>query len=74
MEYLEGQAWRKLEGSLKDYCPIIIVKEESDREYKSRVLVQDFLLYLLYLYVNMVHYIIFEYFKMNIVDYIQYIV
>jgi hypothetical protein len=68
---LEGslkEAWRKLEGGLKDYCPRTIVKEETNREY--RVLAQDFSLYLnntLYLYLNMVQYIIFEYFILNII-------
>ena len=30
-----------LKGSLKGYCPIIIVKEEVDREYRSGVLAQE---------------------------------
>jgi hypothetical protein len=34
-------------GSLKDYCPISIVKEEADCEYTSGVLVQG--IYSLYL-------------------------
>jgi hypothetical protein len=73
MKYLEGQAWKKLKGSLKDYCSIIIVKEEADRENKNRVLAQDFSLCLnntLYLYLNMVQYIIFEYYILYTIDYI----
>jgi hypothetical protein len=34
-------------GSLKDYCPISIVKEEADWEYTSGVLAQE--VYSLYL-------------------------
>jgi hypothetical protein len=34
-------------GSLKDYCPISIVKEEADWEYTNGVLAQE--AYLLYL-------------------------
>jgi hypothetical protein len=34
-------------GSLKDYCPISIVKEEADCEYTSGVLAQE--VYSLYL-------------------------
>jgi hypothetical protein len=33
--------------SLKDYCPISIVKEKADRKYTSRVLAQE--IYSLYL-------------------------
>jgi hypothetical protein len=76
MKYLEVQAWRKLEGSLKDYCFITIVKEEVDREYRNRVLAQDISLYLnniLYLYLNMVQYIVFEYGILYIIYWIYYL-
>jgi hypothetical protein len=40
--FMFNEIWKdKLERSLKDYCPMTIVKEEVDREYRSGVLAQE---------------------------------
>jgi hypothetical protein len=47
----------KKNPGLKDYCHIIIIKEEVDIENRSRVLAQDFSLYfndILYIYLKIV--------------------
>jgi hypothetical protein len=74
---LEGQAWRKLEESLKDYCPIIIVKKEADWGYRNGVFAQELYSLILNkkleLYLNTMEYIIFEYNGKHCI-WIQYII
>jgi hypothetical protein len=77
--HVQQDIWKdKLEESLRDYCPIIIVKEEADRRYRSGVFAQElyslFLNKTLELYLNTMENIVFEFSILYIVYCIEFIV